>query len=71
MNLLWALPTNLIAAIAFIRNPKWLEKYFLVVAIISALLLVTWAILPQQLNQFLIPFVMAILARALIQYKLR
>jgi hypothetical protein len=71
MNLLWALPTNLIAAIALIRNPKWIEKYFLVVAIISTLLLVTWAVLPQQLNQFLIPFVIAILARALIQYKLR
>lgn len=71
MNLLWALPTNVVAAVAFIRNPKWLEKYFLVVAIISALLLVTWIVLPQELNRFLIPFVVAILARALVQYRLR
>ncbi len=71
MNLLWALPTNLVAAIAFVRNPKWLGKYFLGVAIISALLLLTWAILPQELNHFLIPFVVAILSRALVQHQLR
>lgn len=71
MNLLWALPTNLVAAIALIRNPKWLGKYFLGVAIVSGLLLVTWALLPQQLNQFLIPLVIAILSRALLQTHLR
>lgn len=71
MNLLWALPTNVIAAVAFMRNPKWLEKYFLAVSIISGLLLITWFVLPQDLHRFLIPFVIAIFARASIQYRLR
>jgi hypothetical protein len=71
MNLLWALPTNLIAAIAFVRSPKWLEKYFLIVSIVLALLLLTWAILPQELHRFLIPLVLAVLARAFAQYRLR
>jgi hypothetical protein len=70
-NLLWALPTNLIAVIAFYRNPKWLEKYFFGVAVLSALLLITWAWLPQQLNQFLIPFVIVIMIRSFVQSRLR
>ena len=71
MNLLWALPTHLIAVIAFIKKPKWLEKYFLAVAILSVLLLVTWAILPQKLHYSLIPLVMAIGLRSYTQYWIR
>lgn len=71
LNLLWAMPTHLIAVIAFIRNPKWLEKYFLVVAITSALLLVNWPFLPQKLHYALIPLVMAIGLRAFTQYLIR
>ena len=48
MNLLWALPTHLIAVIAFIRQPRWLRIYFLVVAVLTALLLVFWVALPQK-----------------------
>jgi hypothetical protein len=70
-NLLWALPTHLIAVIAFLKNPKWLKKYFLVTAVIAALTLVLWPILPQQLNYFLVPFVVALLVRAFLQYRLR
>src|SRR5690606_30520131 len=44
LNLLWALPTHLIAAIAFVRQPRWLKPYFLVVAVLSGLLLITWPI---------------------------
>lgn len=70
-NLLWALPTHLIAVIAFARQPLWLTKYFLAVAVVTALLLVTWALLPQNLHYSLIPFVMAIGIRAFIQFKIR
>jgi len=69
-NLLWALPTNLIAAVALFRRPEWLKKYFLGVTLVSALLLLTWPILPQQLHTSLIPIVVAILIRAFTQYKL-
>lgn len=70
-NLLWALPTNFIAVIAFYKNPGWLKKYFLVVGIVSSLTLIAWPLLPQQLNYFLVPFVVALLVRALVQHRLR
>jgi hypothetical protein len=70
-NLLWALPTNLVATIAFYKNPKWLKKYFFVVAVVAALTLVLWPVWPQKLNYFLVPLVMALCLRALTQYRLR
>jgi hypothetical protein len=70
-NLLWALPTHLIAIVAFFRQPQWLKKYFLAVLIISVLLLLSWAALPQMLHYSLIPLVMAISVRSFVQYKLR
>jgi hypothetical protein len=71
MNLLWALPTHLIAVFAFIKNPKWLTNYFLVVSIITALLLGFWFFLPQKMNVALVPLVVAILARSFAQFKVR
>ena len=70
-NLLWALPTHLIAVMALARRPQWLEKYFLGVAILCVLLLLAWAVLPQKLHYSLLPFVMAIGIRAFTQYKIR
>lgn len=71
MNLLWAFPFNLVAAIALVKNPRWLEKYFFAVAVLSALLLVSWFWLPQMLNHFLVPIVVIIMVRAFIQWMLR
>ncbi|HYC86820.1 MAG TPA: hypothetical protein VEB86_16420, partial [Chryseosolibacter sp.] len=70
-NLLWALPTHLVAVIAFIRQPRWLEKYFLLTAMISTVLLITWPLLPQQLNVALVPIVMTVVVRAIAQYFVR
>lgn len=71
LNILWALPTHLVAAIAFIRDPQWLRPYFLVVAILNLLLLAGWLVVPQQLHYALIPIVMAIALRAYTQYLIR
>ncbi|MBS1627891.1 MAG: DUF4105 domain-containing protein [Bacteroidetes bacterium] len=60
-NLLWALPTNIIAAFALFKKPNWLIKYFYVVAFISAITIVTWSMLPQQLNIALLPIVILLL----------
>ena len=68
MNLLWALPTHLIAVFAFIKKPKWLEKYFLGVAILSFVLLIGWPLFPQKLHYALIPLVMTIALRSFLQY---
>jgi len=70
-NLLWALPTHLIALLVFVKKPSWLEKYFLAIAFIQGLLLLTWWALPQQLNTALIPIVIALLIRSAMQYYLR
>jgi hypothetical protein len=70
-NLLWALPTHLIAVIAFIRQPKWLEKYFLAVTILTVLLLFSWPVLPQKLNYSLIPLVLALGIRSFTQFRIR
>jgi len=70
-NLLWALPTHIVAVIAFIRQPGWLKIYFLLSAVLAAVVLLTWAFLPQQLNHFLIPVVFALGARSFTQYALR
>jgi hypothetical protein len=70
-NLLWALPTHLFAALAFIRQPRWLEKYFLATAVISLALLMTWPLLPQKLNIALIPVIMVSLMRGITQYSIR
>lgn len=70
-NILWALPTHLIAVFAFIKNPNWLKNYFGVTLIICVLLIVTWPVLPQRLHYALIPIVVTLAMRSYTQYKLR
>ncbi|MBS1578623.1 MAG: DUF4105 domain-containing protein [Bacteroidetes bacterium] len=60
-NLLWALPTNIIAAFAVFKKPNWLLKYFYAIAFISAITIVMWSMLPQQLNIALLPIVILLL----------
>lgn len=71
LNLLWALPTHVIAVVAFIWQPKWLKHYFLIVAIVSVILLLSWQILPQQLNTTLILIVLTAALRSFTQYRIR
>jgi hypothetical protein len=70
-NLLWALPTHVVAVFAFGRQPRWLEKYFLFVTLLTGLLLICWPLLPQKMNYSLIPLVIAIGLRAYTQYRVR
>ncbi|MDQ6481525.1 DUF4105 domain-containing protein [Dyadobacter sp. LHD-138] len=67
-NLLWAFPFHAIAGIWLVgnRNYPFLVKYFMVVTILSALTLLLWSILPQHLNVFLIPLVLASGIRAFV-----
>jgi hypothetical protein len=71
MNLLWALPTHLVAVVAFIRQPKWLENYFFSVTILMLALLLLWVVLPQKLHFALIPVVMTAGLRAFVQFRIR
>ncbi len=57
-NIIWALPIHIVMAFAVRKNSNAARKYFLFIAIINLVLLISWLILPQQLNIALIPWVM-------------
>jgi hypothetical protein len=63
LNLLWALPTNAVAAFFLKRRPRWLRIYFIVITRWLVALLLTWFWLPQQLNPALLPLVGLLLLR--------
>ena len=63
-NLLWALPTHLVAAFVAHQNKNWVKTYFKATAVITLLVLLLWALLPQNLNEALIPLLLLILFRS-------
>ena len=67
-NLLWALPTHILAPIFIFFRSKISKYYFGVTAVISSLLIFSWLFLPQELNPALLPIVMMILTRAYMLY---
>lgn len=71
-NLLWAFPLHAVAGPMILRKrfSGLVKKYFLITAIILLATIVLWAFLPQQLNLFLIPLVVAMTLRAYSIYKL-
>jgi hypothetical protein len=71
-NLLWALPTNLIAGFLLLRKnkPKWLALYFQFAAVLSIIILISWKLLPQQLTVYLIPLIVALMVRYLLNWRL-
>ncbi len=71
-NLLWALPTNLIAAFLLLGKQKEImKKYYTLLTGVTLILLLTWPLLPQQLNVFLIPVVVALVIRYGLNFYLR
>ncbi len=65
-NLLWALPTHLPAALLLLgrKNSHILGPYFWGTAVLLALVLVTWPLIPQELPPVLLPFLGIIMIRA-------
>ncbi|HMJ69921.1 MAG TPA: DUF4105 domain-containing protein [Cyclobacteriaceae bacterium] len=64
LNILWAMPLHLVFIPLYMKSKRSAITYFKVIAILNVLLLVNWAWLPQQLNVFLIPVVIALAVRA-------
>ena len=65
-NILWAIPLHL-PAIFLIRSERFqpfLTRYFRFTAVLYALILVFWALLPQPLHQSLIPLILTLVLRA-------
>ncbi|WP_439880804.1 Lnb N-terminal periplasmic domain-containing protein [Pontibacter sp. MBLB2868] len=65
-NLMWGIPTHLIAAFYIGRRemPKWMGTYLLITAIIAALLVVAWPWWPQEFNMAFLPIVLSLGVRA-------
>lgn len=70
-NLLWAWPTNIVAAFYIHRKNSKARIYFLVYALAQLLLLGLWFFLPQELNMALIPLNGILIFRSLITYSLK
>lgn len=71
-NLLWAFPLHFIASVLFFskRSKNLLSRYFLFCAIILLCTLVFWWALPQELNVYLIPVVVGLGIRCVVNWKL-
>jgi hypothetical protein len=70
-NLLWALPTNLVAFYFLLRkNYKTLAVYYRIAFSVSLVLLMGWMFIPQQMNVFLLPVVASLTLRYGLNYLL-
>jgi hypothetical protein len=63
-NLVWALPTNAVMAFFVHSKKQWPARYFRVVALLNAVLLLAWVLLPQKLNPALIPLILLLIHRS-------
>jgi len=63
-NLLWALPTHLVAAFVVHKNKDWIRNYFILVFWLSILLTIAWFFLPQQMNNALLPVLALVIYRS-------
>ena len=60
-NLLWALPTNIIAVFVAHKKSNYVQLYFKFSCLITVLLLAFWFILPQQFNIAFLPLSLTML----------
>lgn len=65
-NLLWAWPTNIVAAFYIHSKKVWAKKYFILYALFNLLLLGFWFFMPQHLNPSLIPIIGILIFRSFI-----
>lgn len=72
-NLLWAWPTNVIAAFYIHSKKQSAVRYFFLYALFNLLLIICWFLIPQHLNPALMPVIGILIFRSLyyffLQYK--
>ena len=69
-NLIWALPTHTLASFFITSNKNYAKRYFLFTMILMIALLISWLLLPQEMNNSLLPIVLLIFYRSYArQYK--
>jgi hypothetical protein len=62
-NIWWALPTHFLIAFVVYLKRKWIQQYFRIVFVLTALFAVCWWMLPQQFNAAVFPVLGIILIR--------
>ncbi|MEO6315909.1 MAG: DUF4105 domain-containing protein [Chitinophagaceae bacterium] len=67
-NLAWALPTHIIIAFAVNKQKNWVKNYWLFTAIASAVLLLAWKWLPQEMNNSILLIVAIVLFRSIVRF---
>jgi hypothetical protein len=63
-NLLWALPTNLVMAFFVHSRKSWVKTYFQIILWLNILVILAWYVLPQEMNNALIPLLIIIIFRS-------
>jgi hypothetical protein len=71
INILWALPTHIIAVFFIRKKAAWIKYYFLVTAILACLLFIGFPFGLQRMNTAVLPILIIIIFRSYIQYKNR
>lgn len=66
LNILWAWPTNVVAAFYIHSKKSWAKKYFLIYAVFNILLIIFWKAIPQHFNTAIIPIIAILIFRSLI-----
>ncbi len=66
LNILWALPTHLVAAGALLRKspPGWLRVYWLGAAALAGGMLAGWPLWHQEIPTAIIPLLLAVIVRS-------
>jgi hypothetical protein len=67
-NLLWAWPTNLVAAFYIHSKKNWARIYFMIYSIFNLILILAWSLIPQHLNVALIPILAILIFRSWIYF---
>ncbi|HVM89088.1 MAG TPA: DUF4105 domain-containing protein [Puia sp.] len=64
INILWAWPTHVVFAFIIKNKNTWIQKYFLITAITSCILLLGWFWWTQELNNAIFPLLIIIIIRS-------
>jgi hypothetical protein len=65
-NLLWAWPTNIIAAFYIHSKKTWAKKYFIFYGVFNLVLIGFWFFLPQHMNRALLPVIAILILRSFV-----
>jgi hypothetical protein len=71
INILWALPTHIVAVFFIRKKAAWVKYYFLITAILAALLLIGFPFGIQRMNTAVLPILIIIIFRCYNLYKNR